>query len=308
MAIEFTCPNCSAVLRVADENAGMSAKCPTCESISTIPAASPSADPPPSSNPGANPFAETTYSDAGANASPNPYAAPASQSLGMDYGANSANFGTQQPTTVEVGPIFNHAMAVWQRHLGLLVGIFAVMYGISFGLSFISGIVAEEVDESMGQLFNLLNQVIQIFLQIGAARVCLAVSRGQQAAFGMLFNGGDKFLPVLGASILAGIAVVLGFLLLIIPGILLCLFFWPFYFYVVDNQSTVMDSFSKAYAIAKPNAGTTFLLWLISCGVMLLGCLAVCVGVLFAGPLVSVMWSTAYLMMKGELSQSPQLS
>lgn len=308
MAIEFSCPNCSAVLRVADENAGMSAKCPTCEAISTIPAAAASAGPAASSSSEANPFAETTYSDAGDSVSSNPYAAPSSQSLGMDYGASSSNIGSQQPTAVEVGPVFNHALAVWQRNLGLLVSIYAVIYGISFGLSFISGIVSEEMDESLGQLFNLLNQVIQIFLQIGAARVCLALSRGQQAEFGMLFNGGDKFLPVLGASILAGIAVVMGFLLLIIPGILLCLFFWPFYFYVVDNQSTVMDSFSKAYAIAKPNAGTSFLLWLISCGVMLLGCLAVCVGVLFAGPLVSVMWATAYLMMKGELSQSPQLS
>ncbi len=36
MAIEFTCKNCNAILRVPDEHAGKKAKCPKCETLNVI--------------------------------------------------------------------------------------------------------------------------------------------------------------------------------------------------------------------------------------------------------------------------------
>jgi hypothetical protein len=53
------------------------------------------------------------------------------------------------------------------------------------------------------------------------------------------------------------------------------------------------------------NWGTAFLLALLSVGIYLLGIAALCVGVLFAAPLVSMMWVVAYLMMSGQLSPYP---
>jgi hypothetical protein len=47
---------------------------------------------------------------------------------------------------------------------------------------------------------------------------------------------------------------------------------------------------------------TTFEIWLASIGIILLALLALCIGVLFAAPLVSMMWAVAYLMMSGQIS------
>ena len=95
---------------------------------------------------------------------------------------------------------------------------------------------------------------------------------------------------------------VLGALACVVPAILLMLFFWPFYWLIVDRKASATESFEMALSIAKPNAGTTFLIWLTSVGIMIVGLLALCVGLLFAAPLVSVMWGAAYLMMSGQIS------
>jgi hypothetical protein len=43
-------------------------------------------------------------------------------------------------------------------------------------------------------------------------------------------------------------------------------------------------------------------LGLLAFGIMLAGCAALCVGILFAAPLVTMIAVTAYLMMSGQLS------
>ena len=37
----------------------------------------------------------------------------------------------------------------------------------------------------------------------------------------------------------------------------------------------------------------------------LIGCFALCIGILFAAPLVSLLWAVAYLMMAGQISTQP---
>src|SRR4029453_2532598 len=113
-------------------------------------------------------------------------------------------------------------------------------------------------------------------------------------------------LPVLGVSILLGLAIGVGMLLCIVPGILLALMWWPAYYLVVDDKSPVMESFGKASEITKGNWGTAFLLGLLGFVIMLVGFLALCIGVIFAAPLCMTLWPVAYLMMSGQLPVYPQ--
>ena len=81
--------------------------------------------------------------------------------------------------------------------------------------------------------------------------------------------------------------------------------FWPSYYLVLDGRSSVFESFALAYNITEGNRVTTFLLWLLSVAVIIIGLMALCVGVIFAAPLVAMLWATAYLMMSGQLSTTP---
>ena len=92
----------------------------------------------------------------------------------------------------------------------------------------------------------------------------------------------------------------LGLILLIIPGLILAVLLWTFYWLIVDQKTAVMESFGAAYEVGKLNAGTTILLSLTCLGIVILGCLALCVGLLFAAPLTTMIWAVAYLMMTGQ--------
>jgi uncharacterized membrane protein len=140
-----------------------------------------------------------------------------------------------------------------------------------------------------------------VYLGIGQTQMILKICRGQQTSLGELFAGGDKFFVTLGWSFLAGIGLMLGFLLLYVPGIMMLFFFWPAHFLVVDGKSGILDSFEKAYNITKGNHLTTFLLALCAMGFSTLGTISCYVGLIFAVPLISVMWTTAYLMMSGQI-------
>jgi hypothetical protein len=257
---------------------------------------------------GANPFAAAKP----ASPSTNPYAPPAA-AYAPAMAAPGLPLGHQ---VVSVEPILNYAWQVWQQNLGLLLGVTVVVFVITMPVGFVFGIAEgalrandePELAVIVSLVGQVLSQVIQMFMGIGQAQIALKLVRGQRAEFSELFGGGPRFLPVLGASLLAGIAIFLGILACIVPAIILAVMFWPFYWIVVDNKAPVMDSFGAAYKITEGNRGTAILLWLLSVGIMLLGFLALCIGVLFAAPLVTVLWATAYLMMSGQLPAQPMYS
>ncbi len=232
----------------------------------------------------------------------NPYTAPNSS----DFGQSPPHTGSIVPTVVDAGSIISYAMEVWKANLKLLVGITAVFLGLTVG-QYIFNAILEQLGQGLISVLlavgiSIVSSAISIFLGIGQAQITLKLLRGQAAQFGDLFAGGPLFLPVLGASLLAGLAVWVGLMACVVPGLLLILLFWPFYWLVVDQKTGVFESFGVAFSIAKVNAGTSIILMLVSLGIMLLGFIALGIGLLFAAPLVGMITGTAYLMMAGLLA------
>ena len=204
-------------------------------------------------------------------------------------GAGASPFAGDKITNVptDIGSVLNYSIAVWQKNLGILVGAFVVLFAIGLAIAVPIGIV-QGVLEAAGQegagilvalLGRIVGQAIQLYIGIGLAQMMLKLARNQPTEFGDLFGGGPRFLPALGVSILFGLAVAGGFILLIIPGIIVLLVWWPCYYLVVDSKSTVMDSFGLSREITRGNLATTFLVWLVGIGVTGIGLLACCVGV-----------------------------
>ena len=313
MPIDFTCSGCANQLRVSDESAGKDARCPQCGAINRVPAAAAS----PYSTLGAPaPMPEKKdwlFNEAGnAPAMNNPFGAAATNPYAAPQANAYALAGPSLPivpAVVAVEPILNHAWRIWQDNLGLLVGVAAATFGISMVLGFVFGfaqaIVLHQADQEVRVVANLgvrlILQAVQLYLGIGQAQIALKLARRQPAEFTDLFGGAPFFVPVLLSTLLASVALFLGLLALIVPFFLLLLMFWPYYYLIVDGKAGIIESFSVAQTITKGNWGTAILLWLLSMAIMFLGLLALCVGVIFAAPLVSVLFATAYLMMAGQL-------
>jgi phage FluMu protein Com len=317
MSIEFNCSECGQHLRVAESAAGKRAKCPKCSHINQVPEA-----PSDLLDDGLSGLDDSEYSlapeekqpkpaespFAGSSSSANPYASP---QTGYATGSAAAvgKGGRIRNVQADVGSILNYSVALWQEHLGLLVGATVVVGAINIGFSFGQGMATEGLrmadQPALAAIVELIgtfvSQAIQLYLGIGVTQMMMNMARKKRADFSDIFNGGSRFLPVLGVSLLFGLALLFGFLLLIVPGVIMLLIWWPCYYLVVDDKSEVFESFSVARTITEGNMGTIVLVWLVGLGISLLGCLALCVGLLFAAPLVGMMYVVSYLMMSGQI-------
>lgn len=245
-----------------------------------------------------NPFAAQHPQKPADHEETNPYLASASplHTLG------SAN--EIRSVEADLGRIFNRSWEIFTQHMGLLLGVAVTCGAVNFVSNLISRSMEEMHDDGMILLAFLATVVLNListFLLIGQTRIALKLVRGQPTSFEELFSGSDIFLPVVGFYLLIFIPLTLGFILLIIPGILLMLYFWPAFSLIVDRKTGVFESFGVAGEIGGKNLLNSLILGLASLGIVLLGLLMCCVGVFFSAAYLAVLWAVAYLMMSGQV-------
>jgi len=193
------------------------------------------------------------------------------------------------------------------------VPLLILSYAIIFGASIVGSAVQEGITAVANQLdsplflfasigWSIVSSVVQGWLTLGMIRICFAVVRAQPTEIGMIFSGGPWLLRYIGASILFGIAVFVGFLLLVIPGIYFLVTYWSYVFFIVDRDVGVFEAFQLAGEYGSGNRLNALVLGLIAFGLSVLGFLACFVGLLVTVPLATLMATTAYLMMTGQFS------
>ncbi|MEM9410900.1 MAG: hypothetical protein AAGA30_07290 [Planctomycetota bacterium] len=298
MPIEFQCPICQHSLRVADEHAGKSARCPSCQQVVPIPTASDttSASGQDLGASSGNPFSAAPASKLDSS---NPYRSPSStQSAPL----SSAKDGAVVPTAANFDEIFGYAWNVYKENVGLLLGMVLITFGISFAFNILVQGVNFTLDQadaggSVIAIFNFvlfaITYLMNAFLYSGQARLCLKIARQQEASIGDLFSGGDVFVQVLIMGVVVGLLVAVGLLGLIIGAIIVAMLLWTHFYLIVDNKASWFDSLTLAFAIGKLNLGTTFILFVVSIGLSLIGFLALCIGMLFTTGLITLINTVA---------------
>lgn len=201
------------------------------------------------------------------------------------------------PTAVDFELIILGAVQLFQKNAWML-SITALICLLPAAADSVCSAAGIELDP----IPQILLDLVRIYLSIGQTRLALQVSRGQPATFSTVYSGGDKFLPIIFFTFLAYIALTLGFLVLILPGVLLLLYLWPSYFLIIDDHADVLGSLGMAKDICTPNVLTTFLLGLTSMGILIAGLLLCGFGVIPASGFVSVLWAVSYLAMSGQVS------
>jgi uncharacterized membrane protein len=155
-------------------------------------------------------------------------------------------------------------------------------------------------------LNGVVGFVIGVFFTVGSTRIFLTATRGQPPQFGVLFSGADRFLPLLATQVLLLFAVAVGFVLLIIPGIILAFGLSMAPYLCIDQGLGPVESLQKSWEITKGQKGSLFLYALAAMLVIFVGLLALILGVLVAGPVVTAGLALIYLRLTGQPSTYDQ--
>lgn len=138
---------------------------------------------------------------------------------------------------------------------------------------------------------------------IGYNKMVLRAARGESVAIGDVFEGFQRFVPGLVFVLLAGIAISIGFMLLIIPGLVLSfmLFYAP-WIMADDDDIGAIDAMKASIELFKQDVGGTIVFALVSGIISSIGGI-VPFGSLVTGPVAAGMIAHGFLRV-GQASQS----
>lgn len=173
---------------------------------------------------------------------------------------------------------------------------------IYVGIRFIEGILEKSVQKGSPESFgvSLLVAVFNVFIAIGMVRIFLNISRGGQSHFKEIFGGMKYFWKFVGASIIYLLIVLVGYLLLIIPGIIWQYKYGLFSYLIVDKDMKPMEAIRESGRLMQGNKWKLFFLQLLMIAVIIIGALLLGVGMLVAIPVVTLMSVYFYRIVSGE--------
>jgi len=291
MTIEFRCTQCDKLLRTPDGTEGKKAKCPECGTVLTIPepgqevspaALEPEPPPPPPRQP-----------------SDNPYQSPAVGEMRASVLPGDIRRGFE-PTRIDLGDVMGRAWRIYKANFWPCFGTGFLYMVLNNIVSQGAGYVARQSGGIEGLALNLFATVVSLFLTIGILTYMLKVARGEPRSVADLFGGGALLLPGLGISFLYILAATIGFILLIIPGIIVLLMFSQAFMILIDRETGVIDSLKLSAQVTKGNKLTLFAIGFVSSVLSILGVLACFVGIFFVSPYLFLMATVGYLMMTGQ--------
>lgn len=154
---------------------------------------------------------------------------------------------------------------------------------------------------------NLCGTLVNMVITLGMIRIGLKVYAGEKFEIAeMFYCRGEQFLNYLVATILYFLAVLAGFILLIVPGIIVIIRMGLYGYLIVDKKMGIIDSLKESMRLTKGNVFNLFLFWFVLLGILILGFLAIIVGLLVAIPVtvLAYVFIYRYLESKKQVTQS----
>ena len=235
----------------------------------------------------------------------NPYAAPQAPPPPAPAGAT---MGSPQPW--EIGEVFAQAWNILKVHW-VVLAFAPFLAGIVVAAPSAGAFVLELGADMKGppSLANgiganvasfVVQVILQAFFDVGLTRIQLTAARGSVPTFNDLFAGGPLFFPMLGLTVLHGLAVTLGCLCLIVPGLIIHYGLWLASYFLVDTNAGVVDSMRASWKATEGQRLQLFVLSMVAATLNLAGTMMCCVGALVTAPLTAVAAAIVYLRITGQ--------
>jgi hypothetical protein len=136
--------------------------------------------------------------------------------------------------------------------------------------------------------------IVGMLMSVGWIKMSLMLSRDQAADVSELFSNASLLIPYVLASICCGLAVLGGFILLIVPGIIFVVALSMYVFFIVDQNMGPIESLKASRALTKGVRWQLFLFGCLICLFNVAGFLCLIAGLLFTIPASAIAGAYVY--------------
>jgi uncharacterized membrane protein len=190
---------------------------------------------------------------------------------------------------VRIGDYLNQGMEILKQNMGMFIGftlltilIMAILSATYVGTILVSGPIG-----------------------IGFAIVAHRIAKKRNYEFGDFFKGFEFFVPLLVASLLVGIFTMIGFFLLILPGIYLAVAYSGVSYLIVFRKMEFWDAMETSRKVISKEWFSFFGFGIVLALINLAGMLALGVGLLFTIPLTACAGYAAFADIAGTQKDHP---
>jgi len=190
---------------------------------------------------------------------------------------------------------------IMKGNFWFFVGLLLIIWSISL----VYGIIEDQMEERSVLLLiiALVFFILNIIITMGAIKITLKFHDGQKGKIADLFSCLDLFFKYLLSSIVYGLIVLGGLILLIVPGIIWGIKFQFFGYFIVDKGLGPIEALKQSAKITKDAKRTLLLFGLLSGLINLLGVLLLLVGLFATVPTIMMAKAFVYRKLLGQVNK-----
>jgi uncharacterized membrane protein len=205
---------------------------------------------------------------------------------------------SSSPASFAIGDALSYGWNSYWKNVGPMLLIAVVVFAIQ---AVFSAIGNASDNAGIQIVFQLIGTLVSLLITLGWFRIALEVTNGVKPEVGDVFKA-QGYGPFILASILFYIGAIIGFILLIVPGIIFVATF-GFYGFVIAQRGDgvgVTESLQRSAEITRGHRWQLFGMAIVLFLVNILGLLACIVGVVFTLGITLIAWAYIYRALSGE--------
>ncbi len=213
-------------------------------------------------------------------------------------------FDAIQPPKFNLQEVLQKSWDSFTTHFSFFLAFILVIILLYAGPQYLS----RKLPEVSGPYFAVLVLIFNILITLGQIRIFLDIAKGKSGDFTLLVSQYQYFLPYLLGTIVFAIICAAGFMLLIIPGIILMLQFQFFGYAIVDEDLGPMEALKRSSELTKDTKGQLFGFLLLAMVINLAGVLTFGVGIFITYPITQLAMAYIYLDLKANTDELPEMT
>ncbi|MGV9669324.1 hypothetical protein ACWDPV_01855 [Gordonia sp. NPDC003504] len=203
------------------------------------------------------------------------------------------------PADFDLGTALSYGWNKFKANAGTWIGIsliafiiVAVINGAARGFDYQSTSVASNIFP------GLVSGILSVLVQAAFTRGALDELDGRKPGIGDFFkwnNLGNVFI----AAILVWVITTIGYILLIIPGLIATFLLWYTFAFVIDRNLSAVDGLKASFNLTSKNVGSLLLLAVVVIVLNIVGAILCGVGLLVSAPVTLIASTYAYRTLSG---------
>lgn len=192
------------------------------------------------------------------------------------------------------------AWTTTKNNFGFLIGVSVASLLISILPVLFEALVKGTSSTIAFIIYYIGSVVLGGMIEMGFTKISLKFYDKQKASFSDLFSCLHLLAKYIIGYILYLSLIIIGLVLLIIPGIIWAMKFYFFVYFIVDKGLGPVQALKRSSAITKDAKWDLFLFNLLLVGIVLLGLLSLLVGIFVALPIITLATAFVYRMLQAQ--------